>query len=254
MNQFARTELLIHSSGTKKLQQATVAVFGLGGVGSYVVEALVRSGIGHLILIDDDVVSVTNLNRQLIATWDTIGQPKVDVCANRALSINPNIKLTKKRLFVSKETIHELNLEDCDFMVDAVDTVTAKLLIIETAHRAGIPVISCMGTGNKLDPTKLSLTTIEKTEICPLAKVMRKELRKRNIQNVPVVYSTETIIRPNIDQVQKLKQLEPGIQRDASNKYQKVTPGSTPFVPATAGLIIASKVVETIINKKSNSV
>lgn len=251
MNQFARTQLLIKQEGLDILQQSTVAVFGLGGVGSYVIEALARSGIGHLILIDDDKVSLTNLNRQLIATWDTLGQKKVDAATNRLLSINPNLIITSIPLFIQKDTIHTLDLSMCDYIVDAVDTVTAKLLIIEKANQLGIPVISSMGTGNKLDPSKLCVTYIEETDICPLAKVMRKELRRKKISNVKVVYSKERITTPDIEQVKELKSQEPGIVRKGSSKYQKITPGSTSFVPATAGLLIAGEVVNTLLKNKT---
>lgn len=251
MNQFARTQLLIKEEGMNLLQQSTVAVFGLGGVGSYVIEALARSGIGHLIIIDDDIVSLTNINRQLIATWDTIGQKKVDVATSRLLSINPQLNITPLPIFIQKDSIHTLDLSKCDYIVDAVDTVTAKLLIIEQANKLNIPVISSMGTGNKLDPSKLCITMIEDTEICPLAKVMRKELRRRKISNVKVVYSTEYITPPDLDYSQELKGKEKQIIRNEASKYQKITPGSTSFVPGAAGLLIAGEVINTLLKNKT---
>ena len=226
-NQNSRTELLIGKDNVDKLKNSKVAVFGLGGVGSYVVEALARSGIGALVLIDHDEVDVTNINRQLIATHDTIGRPKVEVAKERILSINPNAKVTCFQEFFTKDSKGILD-KSIDYIVDCVDTVTAKLEIVVQAKQLGIPVISAMGTGNKLDPTRFEVADIYKTSVCPLAKVMRKELRARNIDSLKVVYSKEEPIK---------------------NDLETRTPGSISFVPSVAGLILAGEVIKDIIGK-----
>ena len=225
-NQYSRTELLIGEENIKKLQQSKVAVFGVGGVGSFVVEALARAGVGTLVIIDHDEVDVTNINRQIIATHDSIGRPKVEVAKERILSINPNAEVIIYKEFFSKETKGIID-NSLDYVVDCVDTVTAKLEIISRAKKIGIPVISSMGTGNKLDPTKFEVEDIYKTSVCPLAKVMRKELRARNIDSLKVVYSKEEPIKNS----------------------EGRTPGSISFVPSSAGLIIAGEVIKGIITK-----
>ena len=238
MEEFSRTELLIKKEGLEKLQNSSVAVFGVGGVGGFVIEALVRAGIGtiHIFdLIDDDKVCLTNLNRQIIATRSTIGKYKVDVMKERILSINPycNVKIYDD--FFLPETANHFPFDEFDYIVDAVDTVTAKIKLVEISQEKKIPIISSMGTGNKLDPIKLEVTDIYKTSICPLARVMRRELKKRKIPALKVVYSTE-------------KPIETDAPVDPET--HKKTPGSISFVPSCAGLIIASVVVRDLLHIK----
>ena len=228
---FSRFELLVGEDNIQKLNQAHVIVFGVGGVGVYVVEALVRSGIGHITIVDNDVISLSNLNRQIIATQETIGQKKVDVMKKRILSIHPECDVTTLDMFYLPETADQIDLSQYDYVVDAIDTITSK---IELAVRCDqkIPLISSMGTGNKLDPTKLEVTDIYKTSICPLARVMRRELKKRKISALKVVYSTEKPVETNAP-------VDP--------ETHKKTPGSISFVPSCAGLIIASVVVRDLL-------
>ena len=228
LNQFSRTELLIGKQGIEKLQKAKVAVFGIGGVGSFVVEGLARAGIGNFILVDNDIVSLTNLNRQIIATHKTINMPKVDIAKQRILEINSNANVEIYQELFMPETQGILT-EDVDYIVDCVDTVTAKIELVNRANKLNIPIISCMGTGNKLDPTKFEVTDIFKTSICPLAKVMRKELKSRGIKKLKVIYSKEEPIKP--------EQCE----------EEKVKAGSISFVPSVAGLILAGEVIKDII-------
>ena len=229
LNQFSRTEMLIGKVGIEKLQNAKVAIFGIGGVGSYAVEGLARAGVGSFLLVDGDEVDITNLNRQIIATTKTIGKSKVEVTKERILEINPSANVEIYQEFFTPESKEILD-ERVDYIVDAVDAVTAKIELVIRANRLGIPIISSMGTGNKLDPTKFEVTDIYKTSVCPLAKVMRKELRKRGINNLKVVYSRE----------------EPIGIKDESDKH---TPGSISFVPSVAGLIIAGEVIKDIIKE-----
>lgn len=228
LNQFSRTELLIGKESIEKLQKAKVAIFGIGGVGSYTVEGLVRAGIGNLILVDNDTVSLTNINRQLIATHKTIDMPKVEVAKERILEINPNANVEIYQELFMPETQGILE-DSIDYIVDCVDTVTAKIELVIRANKLNIPIISCMGTGNKLDPTKFEVTDINKTSICPLAKVMRRELKNRGIKKLKVVYSKEEPIKPT------------------ECPEEKVKAGSISFVPSVAGLIIAGEVVKDII-------
>lgn len=228
LNQFSRTELLIGKEGIEKLNKAKVAIFGIGGVGSYVVEGLVRAGVGNFILVDNDTVLLTNLNRQLIATHKTLNMPKVEVAKQRILEINPNAKVETYQELFMPETQGILD-ESIDYIIDCIDTVTAKIELVIRANKQNIPIISCMGTGNKLDPTKFEVTDIFKTSVCPLAKVMRKELKKRGIKKLKVVYSKEEPIKP------------------AECAEEKVKAGSVSFVPSVAGLIIASEVVKELI-------
>lgn len=227
-----RTKLLIGNDGVEALKNSKVAIFGLGGVGSYVTESLARAGIGKLIIVDHDEVDITNINRQLIATHDTIGKPKVEVEKSRILSINPECEVKDFQEFFTKDSKGILD-NSIDYIVDCVDTVTAKIEIVQQAKALGVPVISSMGTGNKLDPTRFEVTDIYKTSVCPLAKVMRKELRARGIDSLKVVYSKEEPIKREED---------------------KRTPGSISFVPSVAGLIIAGEVIKDIIGKKSDNI
>ena len=235
LNQFSRTQLLVGKEAIDKFRNARVAVFGIGGVGGYVCEGLVRSGIGAFDLIDDDKVCLTNLNRQIIATRKTVGKYKADVMKERILEINPDCQVEVHKCFFLPENADEFHFEDYDYVVDAVDTVTAKIKLVEIAQEKKIKIISSMGTGNKLDPTKLEVTDIYKTSICPLARVMRRELKKRKIPALKVVYSTE-------------KPIETDAPVDPET--HKKTPGSISFVPSCAGLIIASVVVRDLLHIK----
>lgn len=237
--QFSRTELLIGEEGVQKLQNAKVAIFGIGGVGSYVVEGLARAGIGNFILVDNDKVDASNINRQIIATHKTIGRPKVEVSKERILDINPNANVEIYQEFFMPNS-EEILDDTINYVVDAVDTITAKIELVVRANKLNIPIISCMGTGNKLDPTKFEVTDIYKTNICPLAKVMRKELKSKGIEKLKVVYSKEEPIKPNCKPEE--------IKKDNSNKKQ--IPGSISFVPSVAGLIIAGEVIKDIIKEK----
>ena len=246
LNQFSRTELLIGKEALERLSKAHVAVFGIGGVGGYVVEALVRSGIGAYDLIDDDKVCLTNLNRQIIATRDTIGRHKVEVMRERILSINPDAEVTTHRCFYLPENAQDFDFSSYDYVVDAVDTVTAKLEIVMRAKESNIPVISCMGVG-KLNPTQLEIADIYKTSVCPLAKVMRRELRKRGVDKLKVLYSKEEPITPLDDSEDTCREhcvCPPGTTRKCTQR--RAIPGSISFVPSAAGLIIASEVVKDL--------
>ena len=235
INQFSRTELLLGEEGVKRLNGAHVAVFGIGGVGGHVAEALVRSGVGTLTLVDSDSVEITNLNRQIIATHKTLGMPKVDAAEERFKDINPEIRIIKKQLFFLPETEGEFDFCDYDYVVDAVDTVAAKLALAEKAQAAGVPIISAMGAGNKLDASAFKVADINKTSVCPLAKVMRRELRKRGIKKLKCVYSEEAPISPKTSE-------------EETNKRQVA--GSTAFAPAVMGLIIAGEVVKDLALNK----
>ena len=249
MNQFSRTELIIGKEGIKKLNSSKVAVFGIGGVGSYVVEGLVRAGVQNFILVDDDKVCLTNLNRQIIATRNTIGKKKVEVAKNRILEINPNAKVEIYQEFFMPDSPEILD-NTVDYIVDSVDTVTAKIELVVRANKLNIPIISSMGTGNKMDPTKFEVADIYKTSVCPLAKVMRKELRGRGIEKLKVVYSKEEPIKPVETEEISCKSncvCPPDTKRKCSIRNQ--VPGSISFVPSVAGLIIAGEVVKDIIFK-----
>ena len=235
LNQFSRTELLVGKEGIDKIKKAKVAIFGIGGVGSFVTEGLVRAGVKKFVLIDNDKVCLTNLNRQIIATRKTIGQYKVDVMKERILEINPDAEVeTYKEFFMPGSNLNIIK-KDLDYVVDCIDTVTAKIEIVVQCKNLNIPIISAMGTGNKLDPSKLEITDIYKTNICPLAKVMRKELRKRNIDSLKVIYSKEEPIKPYEI---------PGCE----SEHKKQTPGSVSFVPSVAGLTIAGEIIRNIIS------
>lgn len=226
-----RTEMLVGKDNIQRLHNATVAVFGLGGVGGYCVEALARAGVGNMIIIDNDTVNVTNINRQIYALGSTVGQLKTDVAKGRIADINSNINVDARSIFVDSSNIDTFCWQDIDYVVDAIDTVTSKLLIIQQCKQHNVPIISCMGTGNKLDATKLVVCDISQTHTCPLARVMRKELSVRGIHNVDVVYSTE-------------KARTPLFQPDDSRRS---TPSSLSTVPAVAGLLLANQVISAII-------
>ena len=250
LNQFSRTELLIGEEGLQKLSKARVAVFGIGGVGAYAVEALVRSGLGTIDIIDDDKVCITNLNRQLYATRKTVGKYKVDIAKERNLDINPDCKVNTHQTFYTPKTENEFDFSQYDYIIDAIDTVVGKLSLIEKAKAANTPIICAMGAGNKMDPTKFEVADISKTSVCPLAKVIRTELRKRRIKGVKVVYSKEIPIKPKEDMSINCKNhcvCPPGT-RKCTVKHQ--IPGSNAFVPPVVGLIIASEVIKDLIEYK----
>lgn len=228
---FARTELLIGKNGIEKLAASRVAVFGIGGVGGYVVEALVRSGLGTIDLIDNDTVALSNINRQIIATTKTVGQNKVDAAKERILDINPDVKVNTYKTFYTPETSSQFDFSQYDYIVDAIDTVSGKIELVVQAQKNNVPIICSMGAGNKMNPTQFEVTDIYKTSVCPLAKVMRQELKKRGIKKQKVVYSKEIPIK----------------QTETDPKTGKRIPGSNAFVPPVVGLIIASEVIKDLI-------
>ena len=240
-NQFSRTELLLGGDAMAKLAAARVAVFGVGGVGGYAVEALARSGIGAIDLIDSDTVCLSNINRQIIATHKTIGQYKVDAAEERILDINPDAVVRKHRIFYTPETAGQFDFSRYDYVIDAIDTVSGKIQLVMQADAAGTPIISSMGAGNKLDPTAFRVADIYKTSVCPLARVMRRELNKRGIKKLKVVYSTEPPVTP-------------GITEETANELagtgRRSIPGSTAFVPSVVGLIIAGEVIKDLTDTK----
>ncbi len=247
LNQFSRTQLLLGQEGIANLDKAKVAIFGIGGVGGYAVEALVRSGVKSFVLVDDDKVCLTNLNRQIIATRKTVGKYKTEVMRDRILEINPNAEVEIKNCFFLPETADQFDFSEYDYVIDAVDTVTAKLEIVMQAKKAGVPVISSMGAGNKLDPTKFEVADIYKTSICPLARVMRRECKKRGIKKLKVVYSTEKSMRPLEDMSISCRNhciCPPGAQHKCTERRD--IPGSVAFVPSVAGLIIAGEVIKDL--------
>lgn len=230
-NSFIRTEVLLGKDGMDKLKNSCVAVFGVGGVGSFACEALVRSGLGKIILVDYDIIDISNLNRQIHATTKTVGLPKVDVMKERLLDINPELDIVVFNEKYNSDTRHKLISTDYDYVIDAIDMVTSKLDLIETCKKIGIPIISSMGAGNKLDPTAFAVGDIYSTHTCPLAKVMRHELKKRNIESLKVVWSREKPMKVNLQKEDR----------------RKAIPGSVSFVPSVAGLIIASEVIKDLI-------
>lgn len=250
LNEFSRTELILGKDGLNKLKGSRVAVFGIGGVGGHAVEALVRSGVGAVDLIDDDRVCLTNINRQLYATRKTVGKYKVDVAAERIAEINPNAQVRTYKTFFTPQTAGEFNFSDYDYIIDAIDTVTGKIELVMQAEKAGVPIISAMGAGNKLDPTAFEVADIYKTSVCPLARVMRRELAKRGVKKLKVVYSREQPITPNDDMEISCRNhciCPPGTERKCTARRD--IPGSTAFVPPVVGLIIAGEVVKDIVNK-----
>ncbi len=247
LNQFSRTELLLGKEAMERLSRAKVAVFGIGGVGGYVCEALVRSGVGSFDLVDDDKVCLTNLNRQIIATRKTVGQYKTDVMKERILEINPDAKVEIHKCFFLPENADEFPFEEYDYIVDAVDTVTAKIALVMKAQEKGVPIISSMGAGNKLDASQFQVADIYKTKVCPLAKVMRRELKKRGVKKLKVVYSEEKPTRPIDDMAISCRTnciCPPGAKHKCTERRD--IPGSVAFVPSVAGLIIAGEVVKDL--------
>lgn len=234
--QFIRTKILLGDTALERLHKARVAVFGLGGVGGYTVEALARAGIGQLDLIDKDDISISNLNRQILATYPTIGMAKTEAAKRRVLEINPECQVTTWEVFYTPDTAGQFDFTQYDYIVDAIDTVTGKLALVEHARAAGTPIICCMGTGNKLDPTAFQVADISKTTMCPLARVMRKELGKRGIKHLKVVYSQEEALTPT------------GWEEEAAAIGKRQIPGSVSFVPGAAGLILAGEVIKDIAN------
>jgi tRNA A37 threonylcarbamoyladenosine dehydratase len=232
-NRFSRTERIVGEDGMKKLRNSRVAVFGVGGVGSYIAEGLARSGVGHIHLIDSDDVDITNLNRQIEALTDTVGQPKAEAMKERILQINPECDVVVHNCFFLPDNSDTFDFTEYDYVADAVDTVTAKIELVMKAQREGAPIISSMGTGNKLCPAMLEVSDIYKTSVCPLARVMRQELKKRDIKKLKVVYSKEEPIK--------------ALASDEENVHRRNIPASAVFVPATAGLIIASEIVKDIL-------
>lgn len=247
LNQFSRTELLFGNDAMEQLSLAKVAVFGIGGVGGYTVEALARSGVGEFDLFDDDKVCLTNINRQLIATRKTVGKYKVEVMKDRILEINPKAIVNIHQTFYSKDVADNYDFTNYTYIVDAIDTVSAKIELVLRANASNVPIISCMGAGNKLDPTMFEVSDIYKTSVCPLAKVMRKELKVRGVKKLKVVYSKEVARKPMEDMSLSCKAnciCPPGAERKCTEKRQ--IPGSTSFVPSVAGLIIAGEVIKDI--------
>ena len=235
--QFLRTAMLLGEEAIEKLQHARVAVFGIGGVGGYTVEALARSGIGHIDVIDNDTVSRSNINRQILATHSTIGMAKVEAAKRRILDINPDCQVVMHQVFYTPETESQFDFTQYDYIVDAIDTVTGKLALVQNAHAAGTPIICCMGTGNKLDASAFQVADISKTSMCPLARIMRKELSKRGIKHLKVVYSQEEALTPT------------GWEEEAAALGKRQIPGSVSFVPGAAGLILAGEVIKDIAMK-----
>lgn len=247
-NEFSRTEILLGTDAMDRLAKSRVAVFGVGGVGGYTVEALVRSGIGSIDVIDSDTVDITNINRQIIATQDTVGREKVEVIKERIFSINPNCKVNVHKCFYLPETKDEFDFSQYDYIVDAVDTVTAKISLVMEAKEKNVPIISSMGAGNKLNPAEFEVADIYKTSVCPLAKVMRKELKNRGVKKLKVVYSKEQPIKPAIIEEEPVMCCEGGVCRIIDRPKKREIPGSIAFVPSVVGLIIASEVIKDLIN------
>lgn len=234
-NWLTRTEKILGVDDIETLKKSKVVILGIGGVGGFVTEGIARSGVGNIVLVDKDVVDESNINRQIIATTSTIGKSKVEVMKDRIRDINPQCNVTSHKVFINEDNLGELIQLDTDYVVDAIDTVTSKIAVAVWCEKNNIKLISCMGTGNKLDPTKLQVSDIYKTKVCPLAKVMRRELKKLNIKHLKVVYSEELPIKPQIKEEEK--------------NERKQSPGSVSFVPSVAGLIIAGEVIKNIIKK-----
>ncbi|CAB1245093.1 ThiF family adenylyltransferase [Clostridium sp. MT-14] len=249
---FSRTELLIGTKALQKLRESTVVIFGLGGVGGFTLESLARSGIGHLVLVDDDTVCLTNINRQIQANFHTIGKYKVDVLKDRVLDINPNCRVETYRTFVKDDNINEIIPDNTDYVVDTVDTVSSKISLVLWCKSHNINVISCMGAGNKMDPTQFKISDIYDTKICPLAKVMRRELKKRGVRELKVLYSEEVPQKPKIDEVVTCKEGCVCIGGSRKCLAKRQIPASNSFVPPVAGMIIGGEVIKDIIYGYNN--
>ena len=239
MGAFDRTRLLLGAEGMEKLKNARVAVFGLGGVGGYTVEALARSGVGSLVLVDHDTISLSNINRQILATHATIGLPKAEAAKRRVLDINPECQVEARQEFYGPDTADSFDFTGYDYVVDAIDTVTGKLALIAAAKGANVPILCCLGTGNKLDPSKFQITDLAKTSVCPLARIMRKECAKRGYRTIKVLYSTEDPLSPALTEAD-LAEMPEG---------RRTVPGSVAFVPSVAGLMIAGEVIRDLIHR-----
>ena len=237
--QFLRTAMLLGEGAVERLRNARVAVFGIGGVGGYTVEALARSGVGSLVLVDNDTVSLSNINRQILATHATIGLPKAEAAKRRVLDINPECRVEARQEFYGPDTADSFDFTGYDYVVDAIDTVTGKLALIAAAKAANVPILCCLGTGNKLDPSKFQITDLSKTSVCPLARIMRKECAKRGYRNIKVLYSTEDPLSPALTEAD-LAEMPEG---------RRTVPGSVAFVPSVAGLMIAGEVIRDLIQK-----
>lgn len=248
LNEFSRTELLLGKEAMEKLKACHVAIFGIGGVGSYAAEAIVRSGIGAIDIVDDDKICLTNINRQLMATHKTVGRKKVEVMGERIHEINPACSVGAYECFYGAGTAHEMDLSKYDYIVDAIDTVSSKLLLIEKAKALHIPIISCMGAGNKLDPTRLEVADISQTSVCPLARIIRYELRKRGIESLKVVYSKEKAMKPRKDETLSCEHdcIRPSGDQGKCAVRRRI-PGSVSFVPPVAGFILAAEVIKDLI-------
>lgn len=249
LHSFSRTELLLGTENMEVLYNSTVAIFGVGGVGSYTVEALARSGIGKFKLFDDDSVCLTNINRQLHALRSTVGKNKVDVMKERILAINPKAEVELYQTFVTPDNLDEFLTDDIDYIVDAIDTVSAKIALVVKAQEKNIKIISCMGAGNKLDPTQFKVADIYKTKVCPLAKVMRYELKRRGVKKLKVVYSEELPIKPKESEVTTCRENCICTNKDRTCTQRRAIPGSISFVPSVAGLIIGGEVIKDLIDK-----
>lgn len=246
---FSREELLLGTSAMRTLRESSVLLFGVGGVGSFAAEALARAGVGNITLCDGDIVAMSNINRQLIALTSTIGKPKTEVMRDRIKDINPSVTISIQPVFYGTDNAGMFDFSKYSYIIDAIDTVTSKLLIIERANQAGVPVISCMGAGNKLDPTMFEVSDIYKTSVCPLAKVMRRELRSRGIPALKVIYSREVPVRRVVKQEDSEIDIEKNIDTDT---HPKKAPGSVSFVPSVAGLIIAGEVIKDLLSNSSD--
>lgn len=254
-NEFSRAQLLLGKEAMDALAASRVAIFGIGGVGSFAAEAIARAGVGAIDVFDDDQVCLTNINRQLVALHSTLGKPKAEVMRERILDINPRCKATAHAMFYNTDTAGSVDLSVFDCIIDAIDTVSCKLLLIERANAAGVPIVSSMGAGNKLDPTRLEVADITKTSVCPLARVMRKELKARGISHLKVVYSREEAIKPGVD-ADETGEINFACPSNTAHTHnaRRAVPGSVSFVPPVAGYILAGEVVKDIIAKKTDGV
>ena len=250
LHEFSRTELLIGKESLERLKNSKVAVFGIGGVGTFVVEGLVRAGVGHFVLVDDDLICLTNINRQLHATRKTLGKVKVEVMKERILSINKDCNVITHQVFVTPDNLSELIPDDVDYVIDAIDTITAKIALAEYCYEKEINLIASMGTGNKLDPTQFKVSDLYSTKVCPLAKVMRYELKKRGVKKLKVVYSEEKPMKPSGEKIVSAETEDAVIDNTKMVKTKRQVPGSVSFVPPVAGMILGGEVIKSILDIK----